>query len=328
MRAPMPLMCTAFEPGQLEAALANITDSDMHAIALAESHLFCAREAEAVEVASPYLNSPDFALRYSAGLICGYANLSLHRIDETRKCLTALLAPLDPAETPSVRGAHILFGASASVLVHLPSPFTGDDFIPYASGLPEGLRLFASYVMSHSYYLHAQYGRCVGAAENALVMKQGSYPIAEIFLHLVASMGCMSLKEIDRARAHFNRAWAIARPDDIIEPVAMHHGLLQGLVEVCLKQLEPEDFSRIIDITYRFSSGWRCIHNDGSDNDVADCLTTTEFTVSMLASRGWSNAEIAHHLGVSAGTVKNRLATTYAKLGISSRSELAAHMLR
>ncbi len=48
----------------------------------------------------------------------------------------------------------------------------------------------------------------------------------------------------------------------------------------------------------------------------------------MLACRGWSNAEIARHMGVSSGTVKNRLSSVYAKLGIASRTELAAHMLR
>ena len=328
MHTPMPLMCASFEPGKLEDALASIADPQAHDIACAEAHLYCGHEAEAVAAASPYLGSDDLALRYSACLICGYANLSLHRIDEARTCLAGLLTPLGPDEEPTVRAMHILFGAASSVLLHLPSPFTVDEFYPLAANLPEGLRLFASYVMSHAFYLHGQYGRCVGAAENALVMKQGSYPVSELFLHLVASMGCMSLKEVDRARSHFEAAWAVAQPDDLIEPIGMHHGLLQGLIEVCLKQLEPMEFARIIDVTYRFSSGWRRIHNPDSGEDVADGLTTTEFTVSMLACRGWTNAEIAQHMGISAGTVKNRLSSTYAKLGIASRAELAARMLR
>ncbi|MFQ7393198.1 MAG: LuxR C-terminal-related transcriptional regulator [Collinsella aerofaciens] len=37
---------------------------------------------------------------------------------------------------------------------------------------------------------------------------------------------------------------------------------------------------------------------------MADDLTTTEFTMAMLACRGWTNAEIARHMGVSPGTVK------------------------
>ncbi len=324
----MPLMCASFEPGHMDEALAAITDPDSHAIACAEAYLYCAREAEAVDAARPYLNSEDPALRYSACLVYGYGNLSLNRISDARVGLTGILDPTGSDQNPVVRAAHILLASAASVLLHLPSPYTLDDFYPYAADLPEGLRLFASYVLSHAFYLRGQYGRCVGSAENALVMKQGRYPVPELFLHLVASMGCISLKEVALARRHFEAGWAVARPDDLIEPIAMHHGLLQGLIEVCLKQLEPVEFSRIVNITYRFSYGWRRIHNPDSGEDVADDLTTTEFTVSMLACRGWSNAEIAEHLGVSAGTVKNRLSSTYAKLGISSRAELAARMLK
>lgn len=101
-----------------------------------------------------------------------------------------------------------------------------------------------------------------------------------------------------------------------------------GLIEACLKTQYPDDFARIIEITYRFSYGWRRIHNPDSGEDVADDLTTTEFTMAMLACRGWTNAEIARHMGVSPGTVKNRLSGVYAKLGIGTRAELVAHMLR
>ncbi len=315
-------------PGHLDEALASIADPDSHAIAVAEAHLFCGHEAEAVAAASPYLTSDDLALRYSACLICGYGNLSLHRIADARAGLAGLIGPAAEDDDPTVRAMHILFGAASAVMLHLPSPFTLDEFYPLAAKLPEGLRLFASYVISHSFYLRGQYGRCVGSAENALIMKQGIYPIPQLLLNLVAAMGCMSLKEVGRARAHFETGWAVARPDGLIEPIGMHYGLLQGLVEVCLKESEPERFARIIEVNYRFSSGWRCIHNPDSGEDVAGCLTSTEFTVSMLACRGWTNAEIARHMGVSPGTVKNRLSSAYAKLGISSRSELAAHMLR
>ena len=110
--------------------------------------------------------------------------------------------------------------------------------------------------------------------------------------------------------------------------IGEHHGLLQGLIEACLKSQYPDDFARIIEITHRFSYGWRRIHNPDSGEDVADDLTTTEFTMAMLACRGWTNAEIARHMDVSPGTVKNRLSGVYAKLGIGTRAELVAHMLR
>lgn len=109
--------------------------------------------------------------------------------------------------------------------------------------------------MAHALYLRGEYGRSLGMAENALIMKQGSYPISELFLHLSASMACMSLKDIDTAKAHFGAAWDVARPDGLIELIGEHHGLLQGLIEACLKTQYPDDFARIIEITYRFSYG-------------------------------------------------------------------------
>ena len=109
-----------------------------------------------------------------------------------------------------------------------------------------------------------------------------------------------------RRKGTLRSAWNIARPDGLIELIGEHHGLLQGLIEACLKTQYPDDFARVIEITYRFSYGWRRIHNPDSGEDVADDLTTTEFTMAMLACRGWTNAEIARHMGVSPGTVKNR----------------------
>ena len=48
----------------------------------------------------------------------------------------------------------------------------------------------------------------------------------------------------------------------------------------------------------------------------------------MLACRGWTNDEIARHIGVSRGTVKNRLSNAYAKLGVKNRAALKQHMLQ
>ena len=182
----MPLMCTAFMPGKMDEAVASIVDNDLRAVATAEAYYFRGQAAQAAEFARPYLDSPDPALRFSACFISGYANLSLNRIADARTCLAGLLSEESLDETPAVHAAHVLFAAAASVLLHLPSPYALDEFYPLVAHLPEGLRLFSSYVMAHAYYLHGQYGRCLGAAENALVMKQGSYPISELFLHLVA----------------------------------------------------------------------------------------------------------------------------------------------
>ena len=153
-------------------------------------------------------------------------------------------------------------------------------------------------------------------------------PIPAIYLHLVAVMDYMSLKQTQRARAHLLAAWELARPDDLIEGFGEHHGLLGAMLEATIKPEWPEDFRRIIDITYRFSSGWRRVHNPVTGHDVADDLTTTEFAIAMLAARGWTTQEIGEHLNVSANTVKAHISQAMKKLNVKNRKDLKKHMLR
>ena len=330
-RSPMPLMCTSFEPGCLSQAIESIDDEDVRRIARAEALYFTADPDGACCESEPYLTSSNPALRMSACFICAYANLSRGQIPFAKACLDDLASMGQDcltSEDPTIRAAYVVFATAASVLLHLEPACSEDELRAAAPYLPEGLRLFAAQVDAHRAYLAGEYGRCIGIAETALAMKRGSYPISELFLHLVAAMGWMGQKSPDRARAHFVQGWDIARPDGLIELIGEHHGLLQGVLETCLKDDYPDDFARIIQVTYRFSAGWRRIHNPTTGEKVADNLTTTEFTFAMLACRGWSNDQIAAHMGVSRGTVKNRLSSVYVKLGIQSRSELEKYMLR
>ena len=55
-------------------------------------------------------------------------------------------------------------------------------------------------------------------------------------------------------------------------------------------------------------------------------LTKTEAQVAELAARGHSNKEIAHALFVTVHTVEAHLSSTYAKLGVRSRGQLAGRL--
>ena len=100
------------------------------------------------------------------------------------------------------------------------------------------------------------------------------------------------------------------------------------MLESVIKPEWPEDFKRIIDITYRFSAGWRKVHNPMTGHDMADDLTTTEFAVAMLAARGWTNQEIAQHMKISAHTVKAHVSAALQKLGVRQRRDLKKYMLK
>ncbi len=194
--------------------------------------------------------------------------------------------------------------------------------------LPAGLRAFALYVQAHYLYLQKKYEHSIGIIEAALTMGGEQYPIPAIYLHLAAVMDHMSLKQPDKAEEHLLAAWELARPDDLIEGFGEHHGLLGGMLEAVVKQRWPEDFKRIIAITYGFSSGWRKIHNPETGHDVADDLTTTEFATAMLAARGWTNPEIGEHMNISVNTVKHHISQAMKKLHIESRKDLKKYMLK
>jgi len=55
-------------------------------------------------------------------------------------------------------------------------------------------------------------------------------------------------------------------------------------------------------------------------------LTPAERGVAELAARGLANKEIAQEMVVSVKTVEFHLSNTYAKLGIRSRTQLAARL--
>ena len=326
----MPLMNTPFRPGSCKEAIARMEAGPKKDIALAEYHYFSGQAEKAMQETEGYLTAADGGIRLSACLLFAYACLSMGRIDHARNALGEIRRTLaSGGETdPAARAMEAFVAFAAAVLLHLPLPEEmppAESFLPL---LPPGLRAFALYVQAHYLYLKEEYANSAGMVEGALAMGASAYPISAIYLHLVAVMDYMSLKATEKAQTHLLTAWEIARPDDLIEAFGEHHGLLGAMLEAAIKPNWPEDFKRIIDITYRFSSGWRRVHNPITGHDVADDLTTTEFAVCMLAARGWTTREIARHLNISANTAKHHISEAMKKLKVKNRKDLKQYMLR
>ena len=326
----MPLMNTAFAPGRCRAAAEALAAGPQRDIAMAEYHYFTARPEEAARAAEPYLTSADVGAKLSACLISAYANLSLGRIQRARFALGELNTALSAVgeQTPELRAAPAFVATAGAVLLHLPLPEELPEMESFLPLLPPGLRAFALYVQAHYLYLRGEYGKSAGVVEATLAMGAEDYLIPAIYLHLVAVMDYMSLKQTDRAQAHLLTAWEAARPDDLLEAFGEHHGLLGAMLEAVIKPNWPEDFRRVIDITYRFSSGWRRVHNPMTGDDVADDLTTTEFAIAMLAARGWTTREIAEHLNISVNTAKSHISEAMKKLNAANRKELKRYLLQ
>lgn len=330
-RVPMLLMSSAFPLGRCIEFIESIDDVPQKEMAYAEYYYFSGRHEKAVEYAEMYLNCEDIMLKLSASLIYTFANLSLDRIHSARFGLERLKEYLKEAmleETDKKTRACCVFVATAAhTLLHIP---VGDlpPLAEYLSEFTKGMQLWGAYVLARKAYLVKDYQRSLGIVQTCLMTCSKVYPIAMIYLNLVVAMDLMNLKETDKAKVYFMKAWEISRPDNLIEGIGEHHGLLQGLIETCMKKDYPEDYARIINITYKFSAGWRRIHNPDTNEDVADNLTTTEFTIAMLANRGWTNKEISEYLEITPRTVKQHLTCVFNKLNIENRKQLKNFMLR
>lgn len=326
----MPLMNTPFEPGNCLEVLETMEEGPRKDIAFAEYHYFSGQPEKAVQEAELYLTCSDVATRLSACWIYAYACLSMGQIHHARYALHEIKNTLGTNEerSPHVRALEAFAAFASSVLLHLPLPEEIPPTKEFFPLLTPGVRAFALYVQAHYLYLKEDYGRSAGIVEATLAMGAEFYPIPAIYLHLVAVMDYMSLKQTQQAQQHLLAAWELARPDDLIEGFGEHHGLLGGMLEAVIKPGWPDDFKRIIEITYRFSSGWRRVHNPITGHDVADDLTTTEFAVAMLAARNWTNQEIAEHLNTSPNTIKKHISQAMKKLKVENRRDLKQYMLR
>lgn len=327
----MPLMNAPFNPGECKIYIENMEESPRKEIALAEYYYFTGKPDKAVKIAELYLDSTDLALKLSACMICAYANLTIGRIHKARYCLAEVKKIFTTTEqdVPAIfRAGEAFVAFAAAVLLHLPLPEELPPIREFLSILPSGLQVFALYVQAHYTYLKEEYEKSIGIIETALALQEKIYPIPNIYLYLAAVMDYMSLKQPDKAREYLLAAWELAYPDDLIEAFGEHHGLLGGMLESVIKPNWPKDFKRIIDITYRFSEGWRKVHNPITGHEVADNLTTTEFAVAMLAARGWTNQEIGSHMNISVNTVKCYISTVLQKLNIEHRKDLKKYMLQ
>ena len=331
VRIPMLLMSSSFQLGKCLEFIESIEDVPQKEMAYAEYYYFSGQHEKAVKYSEMYLNHEDIMLKLSASLIYTFANLSLDRINSARIGLNRLREYLEKAMSMEIdkktRACCVFVASAAHTLLHLP---VGNipPLSEYLNEFTKGMQLWGAYVLAHKTYLNKEYERSLGIVQACIMTSDKIYPIAFIYLNLVAAMDCMNMMEKEKAKEYFMKAWEISKPDDLIEGIGEHHGLLQGLIETCMKKEHPDDYARIIDITYKFSAGWRRIHNPDTNEDVADNLTTTEFTIAMLANRGWTNKEIAEHLDITTRTVKQHLKCVFSKLNITNRKQLKDFMLR
>lgn len=324
----MPFINACFEKGDAHSVIEAMTDRKMRKIAWAEYYYFTGHTEGAAERAKKILEESDLAVRFSGYMIYGFANLTLGRAQETQ----SMLAYMDNAFAKDKEDCDDICRAMfsfASFLYRTLLRIEREDeylLLNRLKYLPDGLQPFGSYIIAYSMYLKGEYCESIGFIKAVTAIKNRIHPVSSIYLNIVMAMNYIALRKVEYAEKYFMKAWETASADSLFEAFGEHHGSLGGLMEKCLKLEHKSDFNQIVDIAYQFSAGWRKIYKEILGIEVAGILSTTEFSVAMLASNGWKNKEIAGHMGISANTVKSHLDCVYQKLNISGRKELKQYM--
>lgn len=327
----LPLINSTFESGHALEKAESFRDKSFRDIALAELYYFSGEAQKCSDLVEIYLMSPKLELQLSACMLYAYSNLTLGNARASRRGLDTIQECVKKEfanPTSKEHQAYCVFaGYLGAVLLHLPTDGL-PDMKNYMTVLPHGLRIYASYVMAHTLYLHGEYGKALGICHATFAFCDGTYPISMIYLYCMIAMCEISQKNQKEAQEALLAAWHMAAKDELLEPFIEHHGLLQGLLESCVRRENPKIYRKISEAVITFSRGWMAVHNPNSDRSVTDALTTTEFSVAMLACRDWSNQEIADHLGISLNTVKHYLTDIFDKLHVRRRDELREFVLK
>ena len=327
----LPLINSTFEPGHALEKAESFKDKNFRDIALAELYYFSGEAQKCSDLVEIYLMSPKLELQLSACMLYVYSNLTLGKACASRRGLDTIQECVKKEfanPTSKEHQAYCVFaGYMGAVLLHLPTDGL-PDMRNYIADLPHGLRVFASYVMSHDFYLQGEYGKALGTCNTTLIFCDGTYPISMIYLYCMVAMCEISLKHQKEAQEALLTAWHMAAKDELLEPFIELHGLLQGLLESTVRKENPGLYKQLSEAVIAFSRGWMAVHNPNSDRSVTDALTTMEFSIAMLACRNWSNQEIADHLGISLNTVKHYLTDIFDKLHVKKRDELRDFVLK
>ncbi len=326
---PLPLLNGHYAAGGAMEFINSINDPEMKQIALGEYYYYTGDTENSAKILYPLIDSQEPAWRISAALMCVFNELG-NNFEGISRAESIVMHDLhegfhsNSSEELHALGYYIL--AIIKVQMHLPLSRI-ELFQQNIKHLPNGHKLFACYLLAYMAYLEKNFERALAIADTALACCRQNFPLATAYLHIIASIVLLEQKNIAKALERLDLAWGLLEPDNITMPFVEHYGLLQGLIEIYFKNKNPKIYNEILNRVKLYRIGWHRYYNLNSGKNVAENLSTTEFTVAMLYHRNWRIKEIAEHMDVSERTIKNYLQIIYAKLGINGKKELEKFLL-
>jgi DNA-binding NarL/FixJ family response regulator len=120
------------------------------------------------------------------------------------------------------------------------------------------------------------------------------------------------------------------------DPQALNEGISAGAAGYLLKDAQPETLKQVLESAVRgqriFQPGPAMPVGRQAEHLTAAGLTAQEAAILRLVAGGYSNKEVARHLGIAVGTVKNHMSEMLRKLDARDRTHavlkaIAGHLL-
>ncbi len=328
---PYPLFQIPYTSGDALEYIQNIADKDKRNLNLLQMYYFMGELDKTIELAEPYLNSPNINYRVSSAMFYAFANLCGDHIHKTRFAAEIIYNEIEKLDLNNPKLAEqnaIIIFAAVVVKTQLHIPFNDVPLIEgHIKYMPEGLKIMACYLSAYKAYLAGDYERSIGIAQTAINCAVNYYPLCLMYCYIMCAIDYINLLKNDEANEYIQKAWEIAHKHSVFMPFVEHYSILQGLLEKNFKKSHQKDYEYIISLARKYNTGWYTVYNHRNKGKVSLELTPTEFTIAMLYSRNWRAKEIAAQLHISERTVSNYIQVIYEKLNVNSRKALENYVL-
>ena len=252
-------------------------------------------------------------------------HMATNKVDEAYEDYCVLKALCETGLANANDAATVAPYALSALLIESTLLATVFDFPePYleVEGFPAGMKVYFGYLLAMREMRAGRYERAMGITEAFQTLIGNDFPESKVFLHLVAAIASVMLKDLARARVEFETAWSLAEPLGIIMPFISLNFFLLGLPRHYGDVFGASVSHKIDSMARAFRDGWFGLREKCGLSCEAKDLTSLECYTSGLAALGWSNKEIASWLQISENTVKHHLTSSYQKLHVTSRKGL------
>ena len=329
---PFKLFEMKYEKGWCKEAIESCEDTEEREILRAEYDLFTGNYDKALIGSREFLDSDREDFEISAWMIYIVSNMALENTDDAKVGINHLREIMNIIEDKSDNNKWRKYSLIEETIRIILDRCTDKErsVAQLLTGQPGEVELYGCCLMAYEAYRNRFFYEAAGIADAAIILSDDKYNVIRIYIYLIAASSMMRLRNINRAKDYFMKAWDMAYPDNLLSPFCEFHRRLRGLVEVCVKNDYPKEYDKIVRDAERFARGYILITEPDRKNIFEKSkfgeLTDVEYMIAILAKNGWTNKEIANNLDMSVRTVKYHMTSIFNKLNIMSRQDLSKHI--